>query len=189
MAVSSVLSSDGGVGTPDSAPLVSREGDRIVVWLDGECDIATAFVLDEALTKAISDDRADVIVDLSGVTFIGTVTIDALIKFRNTLRRQFRSLTVRSPSRCAKRLLAVSWYADLVEGERHGPAHTAVTSTGIPEKRGIPIRGSTPAVAEVSRLTPGTPQAWGSDTTPDRIAAVIPTEASVDPWSEATRTV
>lgn len=114
MTVSSVLSSDVGAGHPDSAPLVSREGDRTVVWLDGECDIATVFVLDEALTKAISDDRSDLIVDLSGVTFIGTVTIDALIKARNFLRRQSRSLTVRSPSRCARRLLTVSWYADLI---------------------------------------------------------------------------
>ena len=98
LTVSSAFS-DVAFGEADSAPLVSREGDRTVVWLGGECDIATVVVLDEALTKAISDDRRDLIVDLSGVTFIGTVTIDALILARSTLRRQFRSLTVRSPSR------------------------------------------------------------------------------------------
>ena len=113
MAVSSVLSSDVGVGTPDPAPLVSREGDRTVVWLDGEQDIATVPVLIDTLTEAISADDADLIVDLSGVTFIGTVAIDALIKARNTLRRQSRSLTVRSPSRCARRVLSLSGYAEL----------------------------------------------------------------------------
>ena len=55
-------------------------------------------------------------------------------------------------------------------------------STGTPEKRGIPVRGSTSSVAEVSRLTPGATQPWGSDTTPGRIAAVI-----LDRWPRSTR--
>ena len=115
VAVSSVVPSGLAVRQRDGAPLVSRDGDRTVVWLDGECDIATVFVLDEALTKAISDDRADLIVDLSGVTFIGTVTIDALIQAGLVLDRQSRRLTVRSPSRCARRLLAVCGHSDLIE--------------------------------------------------------------------------
>ena len=114
MTVSSVLSAGVGAGYPDSVSFVTREGDRVVVWLDGEYDIATVFVLEEALTTAISDDRADLIVDLSGVTFMGTVTIDALIKARNTLRRQSRSLTVRAPSRCARRLLTLSGHSELI---------------------------------------------------------------------------
>jgi anti-anti-sigma factor len=94
---------------------VSRDGDRIVLWLEGECDIATVFELDEALARVIRDDRADVTVDLSGVTFIGTVTIDALIQAGHVLGRQSRSLTVRSPSRCATRLLAFCGHSDLIE--------------------------------------------------------------------------
>jgi anti-anti-sigma regulatory factor len=56
-----------------------------------------------------------VTVDLSGVTFIGTVTIDALVQAGHVLGRQSRSLTVRSPSRCARRVLAVCGHSDLVE--------------------------------------------------------------------------
>ena len=115
MTVSSVVPSGPAVARPGVSPLVTREGDRIVLWLEGECDIATAFDLDEALTRAIRDDRADLTVDLSGVTFIGTVTIDSLIQAGHVLGRQSRSLTVRSPSRCARRLLALCGHSDLIE--------------------------------------------------------------------------
>jgi anti-sigma B factor antagonist len=96
---------------------VSRDGDRTVVWLDGEFDIATAGVVTDTLTHAISLDDGDLIVDLSGVTFIGTVTIDALVQTRNTLGRQSRTLTVRSPSRCVTRILTMCGRADLMEME------------------------------------------------------------------------
>jgi anti-anti-sigma factor len=113
--VSSVFSSDVAARNRNSTPLVSRDGDRTVVWLDGEHDIATVFVLTDTLARAISVDDADLIVDLSGVTFIGSATIDELIRGRNILRRQSRSLTLRSPSRCARRILDVCGLTDLIE--------------------------------------------------------------------------
>lgn len=94
---------------------MSRDGDRTVVRLDGECDIATVWVMTETLAIAISLDDGDLIVDLSGVTFIGTATIDALMHARSILRRQFRTLTMRSPSRCARRLLDLCGDSDLIE--------------------------------------------------------------------------
>ena len=104
------------VSPPDTGvPLVSRDGDRTVVWLDGEHDIATVPVLIDTLTDAISAHDADLIVDLSGVTFMGVATIGALIGARNLLRRQSRTLTVRSPSRCVTRILTMCGHADLME--------------------------------------------------------------------------
>ena len=88
-----------------SAPAVSRDGQRAVVWLDGEQDIATVAGLADTLANVISADDADVVADLSGVTFLSTATIDALIQARNVLFGQNRSLTLRSPSRVARRLL------------------------------------------------------------------------------------
>ena len=99
----------------DSAPLVSRDGERAVVWLDGEQDIATVFVLADTLANVVSADDADLIVDLSGVTFMSTATIDELIRGRNLLLGQSRTLTLRSPSRCARRLLDFCGLAGLVE--------------------------------------------------------------------------
>jgi len=114
--VSTVLSPDMAARDWDSAPLVSRDGERAVVWLDGEQDIATAAILADTLARVTSADDADLIVDLSGVTFMSTATIDALIRGRNLLLRQSQTLTLRSPSRCARRLLDLSGLAGLVEG-------------------------------------------------------------------------
>lgn len=113
--VSTVSSSDVAGRHQNSAPLVSRDGERTVVWLDGEHDIATVFVLTDTLERAISADDADLIVDLSGVTFIGSATIDVLMHVRNILQAQARSLTLRSPSRCARRVLELCGLTGLVE--------------------------------------------------------------------------
>lgn len=113
--MTAVFSLDLAVPQRDCTPFVSRDGGRTVVWLAGECDIATAGVLTGTLTEAISLDDAELIVDMSGVTFAGTVTIDALMQTRSTLGRQSRSLTVRSPSSCVRRLLTVCGRTDLIE--------------------------------------------------------------------------
>ena len=88
---------------------VSREGEWTVLWLDGEHDIATADVVAGALAEAIATDHADVIVDLSGVEFLGAVTIHVLRRSRVLLRGQSRSMTLRCPSKCATRVLALTW--------------------------------------------------------------------------------
>lgn len=87
------------------APLTSRGPDRAVIWLDGEHDVDTLSTLTDTLTRAIGTDDSDVIVDLSGVTFMCAATVGALIGGRNSLRRQSRSLTLRSPSPIAGRVL------------------------------------------------------------------------------------
>ena len=99
----------------DSAPLVSRDGERAVVWLDGEHDIATEAILADTLANATSADDADLIVDLSGVTFMSTATIDQLLRARSLLLGLSRNLTLRSPSKSARRLLDLCDLAGLVE--------------------------------------------------------------------------
>ena len=100
---------------PGVAPIVSREGDRTVVWLDGENDVSTTAVLADTLSRAISRDDHAVVVDLSGVTFIGAATIGVLIRGQNFLRRKSRTMTLRSPSTCSMRVLEVCGLTDLVE--------------------------------------------------------------------------
>lgn len=100
MTVSSASSSDLPVR-------ISREGDRTVVWLDGEHDIATAEVLAGALAEAIATDHADVVVDLSGVELLGAVTIHLLRRSRALLRHRGRTMTLQFPSKCARRVLAL----------------------------------------------------------------------------------
>ena len=109
--------SDVAVRPSINAPRVSRHGNRTVLWLEGEHDMATVAVMSDVLAAAIASDDADVIVDLSGVTFIGAATFGALIVGRNLLAQQSRRMTVRSPSAYAQRLLELFELTDLVESE------------------------------------------------------------------------
>jgi anti-anti-sigma factor len=72
-------------------------------------------VLADTLSNVISADDANLIVDLSGVTFMSSATIDELLRARNLLLGLSRNLTLRSPSKCARRLLDVCGLTGLVE--------------------------------------------------------------------------
>jgi anti-sigma B factor antagonist len=98
-----------------SAVATDRDDDRTVIWLDGEHDHATLPALADTLAAAISADPADLVIDLSGVEFIGWAPIGELIRCRDSLRLQSRTLTLRSPSRFATRLLDLCGLTDIVE--------------------------------------------------------------------------
>lgn len=115
MTVTSVSSSDVAVHSGDSAPPVSPHRNQTVVRLDGECDTTTVLVTADALARAIDAGAADVVVDLSEVTFLCAATAGVLIGTRNILRGQSRTLTLRAPSRSAMRLLGVCGLVDLVD--------------------------------------------------------------------------
>ena len=114
--VSTVLSPDVAAARDwSSPPLVSRDGERVVVWLEGEQDIATLAVLADTLANVTSADDANLIVDLSGVTFMSSATIDQLIRTRNLLLGLSRDLTLRSPSKWVRRLLDLCGLAGLIQ--------------------------------------------------------------------------
>jgi anti-anti-sigma factor len=95
--------------------VVERQANRTVVSLCGEHDIGTLAELSEAMARGIAFDDADVVVDLSGVEFMGAATVTVILRARDFLRMHSRGLTVRSPSRCAQRLLDVCGLSGLVE--------------------------------------------------------------------------
>ena len=70
------------------------------------------------MARGIALDDAEVVVDLSGVKFMGAATVTVIVRARDFLRAHSRGLTVRSPSRCAKRLLDVCELAGLIEAPR-----------------------------------------------------------------------
>ena len=100
---------------PDPITVVQRQADRTVVSLYGEHDIATLAELSEALARGIALDDAEVVVDLSGVEFMAAATASVIVRARDFLRARSRELTVRSPSRCARRLLDVCGLTGLIE--------------------------------------------------------------------------
>lgn len=96
-----------------------------VFCLDGEHDIATLPLLTDTLARAIAADDSNVVIDLSGVTFMSAATIDEIVRSRDLLRLQSRSLTLRSPSRFARHVLELCGLTDLLEalgGDLSAPA-------------------------------------------------------------------
>ena len=123
----------------------------MVISVVGEHDISTLPLLNGTLARAISADGAKVVVDLSAVTFLDASTIGALIRARNTLRHQSRILTLRSPSRCAGRLLDLCGMTGLVEANelpvladspmlRSSEEGAPPTGSSIPDLADTPLR-------------------------------------------------
>ena len=96
--------------SPVAAPNCDAAGN--VVWLRGEHDIFTVAALWATMARAIAFDDGDVMVDLSAVDFMGASTIGVLVRARKILRRQSRSLTLRSPSTRALRVLGLCHLAN-----------------------------------------------------------------------------
>ena len=94
---------------------VASEGAQTIVSLWGEHDVCcTAATVVAALSRAV-DAGGDVVVDLGEVSFLDASTLGLIACTEDLLRRQARSLSVRSPSRFASRLLGVCGMAWLIE--------------------------------------------------------------------------
>ena len=99
---------------PGSSPESDRQCDCVVVWLSGEHDVFTAAVLSAALHEAARVADGDVVVDLSGVEFMGAAMIGVLVHFAEELRARSRELRLRHPSRCALRIVELCGLEGLV---------------------------------------------------------------------------
>jgi anti-sigma B factor antagonist len=109
---------------------VRRTESRTVVWLSGEYDLLTVDELWERLARAFALDDADVVLDLSGVQFMGAATIDVIVRAKDALDLRSRVLTLRSPSESAQRVVDLCGLADLVEGSSLDAQPLAVTNVG-----------------------------------------------------------
>jgi hypothetical protein len=66
------------------------------------------------MARAIALDDAELVLDLSDVQFMSVSTLGVIVRARDFLRLRSRSLTVRSPSACARRILEVGGFSDLI---------------------------------------------------------------------------
>jgi anti-sigma B factor antagonist len=111
-------------------PFVRRTESRTVVWLSGEHDLSTVDALSQSLARAFALDDADVVLDLSGVQFMGAATIDIIVRAKDALDLRSRDLTLRSPSESAQRVVDLCGLADLVEASSVGAQPLAGTNVG-----------------------------------------------------------
>jgi anti-anti-sigma factor len=77
----------------------------VIVWLHGEHDLSTDDALSMTLARAIALDGAGLVLDLSEVAFIAVSTLRVILRAQEFLQHRSRSLTVRSPSPCARRAI------------------------------------------------------------------------------------
>lgn len=82
-----------------------------VVIVSGELDLATAPRLQDALVGLIVRGVRAVTVDMAGLGFIDSTGLSVLIKAMTQLRDQGGSLTLRSPTTAAQRVLEVTGLA------------------------------------------------------------------------------
>lgn len=124
--------------TESSYITVSRRGSMpddkdarcTVVWVRGEHDIATKAPLVVAIARAAQGDDADLLVDLSEVTFMDASTVGAIVGSRNRLRSRSQSLEVRAPSPAARRVLELCGLAHLVHSSAE-PVHPAGVAAAL----------------------------------------------------------
>lgn len=83
-----------------------RGADAVIVHVTGEVDMSSASMLADELTKAL-DASASVVVDLAGVTFLGTSGLSVLVDAN--ARCQANGASVRLvPSQPARRAIEVT---------------------------------------------------------------------------------
>lgn len=92
------------------------------VTVIGEQDISNEVMLAADLARGIAADDDDVVVDLQGVTFMGASTIGVLVTAQKFLADRGRHLIVRSPSPCARHLLAICDLNALIDDLPFGSA-------------------------------------------------------------------
>ena len=114
------------------------DNDGFVVWLQGEHDASNVSALTQMLSRAIASEYQTVIVDLSGVEFVGAATVGVIIAARERLRLSSRNLAIRAPSHCALRILDLCGFSEFLDGEPTevtrptGPAGALATWVEVP---------------------------------------------------------
>jgi len=94
---------------PDAGDVeVVRLGATTEVVVRGEVDIATIPALDEAVATALRADVQQLVVDLAGVTFIGSSGLAGLLRAQRLLREEGARLVLADPSRAVTDLLEMT---------------------------------------------------------------------------------
>jgi anti-sigma B factor antagonist len=84
----------------------SREGDRIVIALAGELDLASASgLVDAARTALAGPGVSELHIDLSQVTFVDSTGLGALVEVNSSAAAQEKRFVLLNPAAQARKLL------------------------------------------------------------------------------------
>lgn len=125
------------IGLEDTAPGAGSPVDpgvrRVVVSLWGEHDMASVPIITEALVAAADNSDADVLVDLTAVTFLDCSTVGVIVGGRRMLEQRSRHLTVCvSRGAVAHRLFELCGLDDMIDpGEGDGARRDRSVGTAL----------------------------------------------------------
>jgi anti-sigma B factor antagonist len=94
---------------------VEREGFRTVVRCSGEIDQSTAAKVTHALGEEMGTDAAELVLDLTGIRFMDSTGLHAVIMAATSAESVGMRFTV-APSRPVERLLEMAGVRDIVQG-------------------------------------------------------------------------
>ena len=145
------------VQEPDaSGTTVSEDGTCVVVHLLGEHDAANSDALLATLAGALAVADSGLVVDLSGVQFMGAATIGVVLRVRSRAQRCGLTFTVRSPSPRALRVLGICGLLELIDPVAVGPVPGSALASWVTVTPSDRVPAVTPIVNGVS------PSALGS---------------------------
>ena len=96
---------------------VDEAGDRAVVTLRGELDLASAPELQACLETVLDRGAQVVVIDLDGLGFCDSTGISALVRAVNRARSGGRRLVLRSPRPGVRRVLEITGVTSVFEIE------------------------------------------------------------------------
>ena len=82
-----------------------------VIGVRGEIDLHTAPKIQYAIERAALTDGA-VVVDMSGVAFMDSSALSALVRSKDSLQKQGTSLRLAAPSKAVERIFSVTGFQD-----------------------------------------------------------------------------
>lgn len=86
-----------------------------VVSVRGEVDLHTAPKLQQAIERAAETSGAAVVVDMSGVGFMDSSALSALVRSKEALDEKAAPLRLVAPSRAVQRIFSVTGFGDLFD--------------------------------------------------------------------------
>ena len=115
------------VSRPGLSAIAGADGERTVVQIWGEHDVATVAALSVTISLAVARSDGGLVLDLSGVDFMDAATVGVIVRTRMYLHAQARSLQLRSPSNSALRVIDLCGLTDLLD-RRGGDRDVALGS-------------------------------------------------------------
>ncbi len=89
--------------------ITARQGsDRLILELEGELDMVSSGLLEDAVANADLNGSGAVVLDLRGIRFVDSTGLKAIFKVRNVVREGGRRFAVTQGSAQVQRLLKLT---------------------------------------------------------------------------------